>query len=80
MPPENTLIPENSLITKTPEEGRALAMKMSRLIIKSIQPSEKVRKDLRPKYAEDPKLLIFSAQVVATEFATIAKANNYWKN
>ena len=30
-----TLIPNNTLITETPEEGRALAVKLSRLIIKA---------------------------------------------
>jgi len=32
------LIPDNSLITAIPEEGRELAMKMARLVIKATQP------------------------------------------
>lgn len=73
------LIPNNSLITKTPEEGRQLAVKMARLIIKVTQPDAKVRERLRPVYAEDAAMLLAVGQTVATEFATIAAANNYWK-
>lgn len=73
------LIPGNSLITKTPEEGRQLAVKMSRLIIKVTQPDAAIREKLRPVYAKDASMLIAVGQVVATEFATIAAANNYWK-
>jgi glycerate-2-kinase len=73
------LVPGNSLITETPEEGRALAIKMSRLVIKATQPDAAVRERLRPIYAEDAAMLIAIGQTVATEFATIAAANNYWK-
>lgn len=73
------LIPGNTLITATPEEGRALAVKMSRLIIKATQPDAEVRTRLRNVYAEDPMMLIAIGQTVATEFATIAAANNYWQ-
>ena len=73
------LIPNNSLITKTPEEGRQLAVKMARLIIKITQPDPEMREKLRPVYAEDAAMLIAVGQTVATEFATIAAANNYWK-
>jgi hypothetical protein len=73
------LIPGNSLITKTPEEGRMLAIKIARLIIKVTQPDASVRERLRSNYAEDPQMLISIGQTVATEFATIAKANDYWR-
>ncbi len=73
------LIPGNSLITKTPEEGRRLAVKIARLNIKFTQPDAEVRERLRPIYAEDADMLISIGQVVAAEFATIAAANNYWK-
>lgn len=72
------LVPNNSLITKTPEEGRQLAVKMARLIIKVTQPDPEMREKMRPQYAEDPAMLIAVGQTVATEFATIAAANNYW--
>ncbi len=74
------LVPENTLITATPEEGRKLAMKMARLIIKATQPDETVRNRLRDVYANDAQMLLQVGQVVATEFATIAAANNYWRN
>ena len=73
------LVPGNSLITKTQEEGRQLAIKMSRLIIKVTQPDAAVRERLRSVYAEDAAMLIAIGQTVAMEFATIAAANNYWK-
>lgn len=68
-----------TLIVKTPQEGRALAMKMARKSIAAIQTDPDVRKKLRSAYANDTAQLIASAQVVATEFQTIAAANNYWK-
>lgn len=74
------LILSGTLITSTPEEGRQLAVKMARLIIKVTQPDASIREKLRPIYAEDAAMLIAIGQTVATEFATIAAANNYWKN
>ena len=68
-----------SLLTKTPQEGRELAMKMARKSIAAIQTDPEVRKKLRKDYAEDTAQLIASANVVAIEFQTVAKANNYWK-
>jgi len=79
MSQSSTLIPNNSLITASPEEGRALAIKMARLTIKATQPDAEVRDRLRPVYAEDAAMLISIGQTVALEFATIAQANNYWK-
>ena len=73
------LVPNNSLITATPEEGRQLAVKMSRVIIKVTQPNAEMREKLRPVYAEDAAMLIAIGQTVAIEFATIAAANNYWR-
>lgn len=76
--PKITLVPNNSLITATPEEGRQLAVTMARLIVKFTQPDEEKRKQLRGVYDNDAMMLIAASQVVATEFATIAAANNYW--
>ena len=73
------LVPGNSLITPTPEEGRQLAIKMARLIIKATQPDAAVREKLRSIYAQDATMLVLIGQTVATEFATIAAANNYWQ-
>ncbi|MGV9004945.1 hexameric tyrosine-coordinated heme protein [Flavobacterium sp.] len=69
-----------SLITATPQEGRALAIMMARKTIGAIQTDPEKRKQMRPEYADDTVQLTSSAQVVAIEFQTIAQANNYWKN
>lgn len=76
----NTDIWLESLLTKTPQEGRALAILMARKTIAAIQTDPEKRKQLRPDYADDTVQLISSAQVVAIEFQTIAQANNYWRN
>ncbi|TDF36401.1 peroxidase [Alteromonadaceae bacterium M269] len=68
-----------SLITDTPQEGYELAIKLSRMGVKYTQPSDEVRQKLRPIYGEDATNLIASSQVVATNFQTVAAANNYWK-
>lgn len=68
-----------SLITATPQEGRELALKISRKTIAAIQTDPAVRAKLRGDYAEDTRQLISSAKVVAIEFQTIAQANNYWR-
>ena len=68
-----------TLIVNTPQEGRDLAIKMARKSIAAIQTDPEIRKKLRPAYANDTAQLIDSAQVIATEFQTIAAANNYWK-
>lgn len=73
------LVPNDSLVTATPEEGRALAIKLARSTIRAIQQDPEVRKRLRPEYAEDPDSLTAAAHVVAIEFATIAAANDYWR-
>lgn len=73
------LVPNNSLLTATPEEGRQLAMRMSRLIVKATQPDAQVREQLRKVYAHDAAMLLAVTQTVAIEFATIAAANDYWK-
>ena len=76
---ETTEIWLPSLIPKTPQEGRELAIKMARKSIAAIQTNPEVRKKLRDDYASDTKQLIASANVVALEFQTVAAANNYWK-
>lgn len=74
-----TLVPGNSLITATPEEGRQLAVKMARLNVKNTQQDAGVRDMLRDVYANDAAMLLQIGQIVAIEFATIAAANNYWR-
>jgi hypothetical protein len=76
---ELVLVPGGTLITATPEEGRALAVKMARHMIHNIQPDLDVLKAGRPSYSTKPEDLIAAGQVVAIEFQTIAAANNYWR-
>jgi hypothetical protein len=76
---ELVLVPGNTLITPSPEAGRALAITMARHMIHNIQPDLDVLKAGRPIYAAKPEDLIAASQVVAIEFQTIAAANNYWR-
>lgn len=71
--------PVPSLITNTPEEGFALAVKLSQKGVVYTQPDAEVRSGLRGQYANNPDSLIAASQVVAIHFQTIATANNYWK-
>lgn len=75
---ELILVPGGTLITNTPEEGRALALLMARHTIHKIQPDLEVLKCGRMIYSVNPDSLIAASQVVAIEFQTIAAANNYW--
>ena len=68
-----------TLKTNTPQEGFELAIKLSQKGVQYTQPSEVVRKKLRPKYSKDADSLISASQVIAINFQTIAAANNYWK-
>ena len=69
-----------SLLTPTPEEGYALAVKLSRTAVKLTQPSAEVRERVRSAYAEDFGALIAISHVVATNFQTVAAANGYWRS
>lgn len=68
-----------SLITATPTEGYALAVKLSRMTVKLTQPDAAVRDRLRPEYAGDADALIAVSHVVALHFATVAAANGHWR-
>lgn len=73
------LVPGGTLVTATPEEGRALAITMARHSIHNIQPDLDTLKAGRPEYASNPDSLIAVSQVIAIEFQTISAANNYWR-
>ena len=77
---ELVMIPGGTLITRTPEEGRALAMLIARHTIHNIQPDIDVLQAGRKIYAVNPDSLTAASQVVAIEFQTIAAANNYWRS
>lgn len=76
---ELVLVPGGTLITPTPEAGRALALKIARHTIHNIQPDLDILKGGRPNYSTSPDSLTAATQVVAIEFQTIAAANNYWR-
>ncbi len=76
---ELVLVPGGSLITATPDEGRALAFTLARHSIHNLQPDLDALKAGRPIYSVNPDSLIAAGQVVAIEFQTIAAANNYWR-
>lgn len=69
-----------SLITKTPLEGRQLAITMVRKTIGAIQKDGKIKQEVRKEYQDDAELLMRAAELVAIEFKTVAKANNYWRD
>lgn len=68
-----------SLKTNTPQEGFELAIKLSQMGVEYTQPDENIRKKLRPKYSRNADSLIAASHVIATNFQTVAAANNYWK-
>ena len=68
-----------SLITDTPQAGFELAITLSRRGVKYTQPDGEVLHKLRPEYSEDADALIAGSQVVATNFQTVAAANDYWR-
>jgi len=67
-----------SLIVSNPHAGFELAIRLSRLSVKAVQPDTETLKRLRPAYASDADSLIASSQVIAVNFQTIAAANDYW--
>ncbi len=69
-----------SLKTATPEEGYELAIKLSRMAVKKTQPDDAARERMRPDYANNADSLTQVSLVVATNFQTVAKANDYWKS
>lgn len=69
-----------SLLTKTPEEGFALAVKLAQKGVEVTQRNESIRKKLRPKYSRNANSLINASQVIAIHYQTVAEANNYWQS
>jgi Hexameric tyrosine-coordinated heme protein (HTHP) len=50
--PQKPLVPDNTLITKTPEEGRALAVMLARNSIHAMQGELETLKAGRAQYAQ----------------------------
>ncbi|PIA81794.1 peroxidase [Gaetbulibacter sp. 4G1] len=68
-----------SLIVDNPQEGFELAIKLSRMGVKSTQPDIEVLKKLRKDYSNSAPGLTAASHVIAVNFQTISAANNYWK-
>lgn len=68
-----------SLITETPGEGFAVAVALSRKAITETQPDTDVLHALRPGYAHDADSLIAVSHVIATNYQTVAAANDHWR-
>jgi hypothetical protein len=66
-----------TLKTETAQGGWELAVKLSRMSIKVTQPSDEIRGKLRAAYDQDTAQLIATSLVVATNFQTVAAANNW---
>jgi hypothetical protein len=67
-----------TLQAATPEEGFALAVRISLMNLKAMQPSDEIRERLRTIYEDDAETLIAASQIIAINFQTIAAANQYW--
>lgn len=68
-----------TLKADTPQAGWELAIKLSRMSVKATQPSDEVRSQLRAAYDHDTAQLIATSQIIATNFQTVAAANNWWR-
>ena len=68
-----------SLVTPTPQDGFELAIKLARMGVKYTQPSDAVRKELRPAYERDTEALIASSHLIAVHFQTVAAAYSWWR-
>jgi hypothetical protein len=78
--PDKPLAPGYSLISPSPEEGRALAITLARHSVHAMQQELDVLQTGRAQYSHDPYGPIAASHVVAVEFATIAAANDYWRS
>ena len=67
-----------ALKTTNPEKAYGMAVTMTRVATRMTQPGDEVRGRFRPAYAASGDALIASSQVVATHFASVAKANTCW--
>ena len=68
-----------SLLTDTPAEGFDLAVSMARKAVTTTQTNTEILRALRPNYSQDPQSLIDVSGVVSDYFATVAAANDYWR-
>lgn len=69
-----------TLITANADEGFALAIRLARRSVTTIQTDKSVLVAERPAYAKNANGLIAASEVVAIHFQTIAAANGYWRD
>jgi hypothetical protein len=69
----------SSLKTGTAEQGLDLAAKISWEIVKMVQPSQEIRDRLLAIYEDDADSILTACQVIATNFQTVAAANDHWR-
>lgn len=56
------------------------ALALMGLLMAAVQLDADVRDNLRPVYDENAEVLIAYSQTVATHFAIVSVANNYWRD
>ncbi|AKH33331.1 Hexameric tyrosine-coordinated heme protein (HTHP) [candidate division SR1 bacterium Aalborg_AAW-1] len=66
-----------SLITNTPQEGFELAIKLSRKGVQYTWPDIEVLNKFKSDYDDNTDSITAASQVIATNFQTVAAANNY---
>lgn len=69
-----------TLVTDTPADGFALAIRLARRAVTTTQSDRTILFQGRAEYASDAEDLIAASHVVAVYFQTIAEANNYWRD
>jgi hypothetical protein len=69
-----------SLITETPADGFALAIRLARRAVTTTQSDRAALFRGRAEYAENAEDLIAASHVVAVYFQTVAEANNFWRD
>lgn len=68
-----------TLQTETPQQGFDLALTLARRAVRTTQPDTEVLQAQRPAYAADAGSLIDVSAAAPAWFATVAAANNYWR-
>lgn len=69
-----------TLLTGSPRRGLELAARLSSLMMEAVQPSDELRDRLLAIYEDDAESVLAACQIIATNFQTVAAANNYWRN
>lgn len=69
----------SSLITNTPQEWYELAIELSRRGVKYTWPDIEVLNKFKSEHGDNTDSITAASQVIATNFQTVAAANNYRK-